>query len=237
MKTVDIEAALRWAYRDELPKRGAAASLETWESAILLGTRIDRSHREAGFPIALGEPHPDAFRIDLGVQALRAAEIDLGESLSALCPAWHAAFYDPNDWQLRPVVIDPRPLLIARAIMGSPPDWQVDEPYFARRIGANGKPMVEGIRPDGSYEAGAICPVDMRPEPRHVLAARAEYVVWHRALISLADSLRLETLCVTRPSASPAPWAIAEVGPIVHKDLSAPKGLASVKRPRRKRAA
>lgn len=73
----DIEGALRWAYVDELPKRGKA-SLQTGRGSNFdvvtrygeLGTVIDEAMTEPGFPGELGDPHPDALVIEEAVNSL-----------------------------------------------------------------------------------------------------------------------------------------------------------------------
>jgi hypothetical protein len=94
---VDIEHALRWAYRDELPKRHAgpqrrgALQERVWSPYTSpagypevspsfreatgggpSGGYADGWSRDPGFPEALGEPHPDAFVIEAAVKALEA---------------------------------------------------------------------------------------------------------------------------------------------------------------------
>jgi hypothetical protein len=73
-RVLDIEDALRWAFRDELPKRGGGtfgheAISPMFRYADLVG-RVDESTRDAGFPAALGDPHPDALAIEGRVLAL-----------------------------------------------------------------------------------------------------------------------------------------------------------------------
>lgn len=96
---LDIEYALRWAYRDELPKQhapprrlGAHTQERVWSPYTFPAgyPEVSPSFREAtaggpsggyaddpwsrdpGFPQALGEPHPDAIVIEAAVKALEA---------------------------------------------------------------------------------------------------------------------------------------------------------------------
>jgi hypothetical protein len=94
---VDIEHALRWAYRDELPKRHGGAvprhalNERVWSPYTYpagypevspsfreatgggpSGGYADGWSRDPGFPEALGEPHPDAFVIEAAVKGLEA---------------------------------------------------------------------------------------------------------------------------------------------------------------------
>jgi hypothetical protein len=92
-RKMTIEEALRWAIRDELPKRRADAPIRgpvppamhaMWRAGVF-GGPIDNWSREPGMPAALGDPHPDAITIEAHLQVL-------GETLqrasegSAVCP-------------------------------------------------------------------------------------------------------------------------------------------------------
>jgi hypothetical protein len=95
---VDIERALRWAYREELPKRhalprrlGAHTQERVWSPYTFpagypevspsfreataggpSGGYADGWSRDPGFPQALGEPHPDAITMEAAVKGLAA---------------------------------------------------------------------------------------------------------------------------------------------------------------------
>jgi hypothetical protein len=94
---VDIEWALRWAYRDELPKRDRAAMppatshQHVWSPYLEpmgygdtspmfregiaggpSGGYVEGWSRDPGFPRALGGPHPDAVAIARAVEGLAA---------------------------------------------------------------------------------------------------------------------------------------------------------------------
>lgn len=75
-RKMDVEAALRFAYRDELPKRGnaqATAAGGQWDRILKFGTygtHLDEGWAEPGHPPALGDPHPDALRIEQAVRGL-----------------------------------------------------------------------------------------------------------------------------------------------------------------------
>lgn len=92
---LDIEMALRWAYRDELPKRGRTtlpplAQEGVWSPYIAPGGYGDTSpmfrdgsgggpsggfadgwSRDPGYPVALGRPHDDALAIEDAVWRLK----------------------------------------------------------------------------------------------------------------------------------------------------------------------
>lgn len=86
MKRIEIEALLRWAYRDELPKAAAAGGdrlavgfrsgwggVEKWGELLTLVQEPDIRNRFGLVPdyLATTEPHPDAVRVDEAVERLR----------------------------------------------------------------------------------------------------------------------------------------------------------------------
>lgn len=99
-RVMDIEDALSWAFRDELPKGGQESgrfpnpgfpSTSPMFSMVAFGTRVDNWSREPGYPAACGQPHPDAIKIGAAVEALArfaeqpiGSDLDLGSGLAAL---------------------------------------------------------------------------------------------------------------------------------------------------------
>ena len=78
-RVMDIEDALAWAYRDELPKRRDRrgelgpqwyASIYPMFKICALGGRVENFSREPGFPAAMGEAHADALIIEAAVEEL-----------------------------------------------------------------------------------------------------------------------------------------------------------------------
>jgi hypothetical protein len=76
-RVLDVEDALAWAFREELPKRPPSGNIIAAGSPVspmwrygVFGARIDNWWREPGFPAALGDPHPDALEIEARVLAL-----------------------------------------------------------------------------------------------------------------------------------------------------------------------
>lgn len=61
------------------------------------------------------------------------------------------------------------------------------------------------------YETGSFCPLSWWPSPLQVALDRAEYLLWHRALTTLADQLVLAEHEAQKPDASPAPWIKPEI--------------------------
>jgi hypothetical protein len=77
---VDVEYALRWAYRDELPKRQHGGRFDSRSdlpsTSPMFRQAVSDDGREwsgePGFPAAAGDPHPDAITIEAAVKALDA---------------------------------------------------------------------------------------------------------------------------------------------------------------------
>lgn len=84
-RAVDVELLLRWAYRDELPKRQISSAEGIWRDMALgrVG-RVDGGESTAQRYASFGLPHPDADRIESAVADLPMMVIDWEESLSAL---------------------------------------------------------------------------------------------------------------------------------------------------------
>jgi hypothetical protein len=83
---IDVEMALRWAWRDELSKRQTSAAEAVWD-------RIDDFGRHGGVDVDgggavqrydFGEPHPDALTLERAVAELEPVVIDWGNSLDAI---------------------------------------------------------------------------------------------------------------------------------------------------------
>src|SRR5258706_8142314 len=150
-RSLDIEAALRWAYRDELPKRQHGGRYDTRDLTAasmsrLVGAAADderpADQREPGFPAALGDPHPDSIIIESAVKHLgdwaghRFGADRMGALTSDL-----------------PLAIDPVPVGIEaiaamsgtvtiNARMATRPKWSSDKPKARWMAGPNGKPKV-----------------------------------------------------------------------------------------------
>ncbi|WP_267427342.1 hypothetical protein [Methylobacterium sp. GC_Met_2] len=100
-----IEDALRWAIRDELPKRRAdspirgpqCASDPVWRM-VAMGGRVDNWSREPGMPPAMGDPHPDAITIEAHLQVL-SETLQKAAAGSAVCPLDLSAY--PIQFNLR----------------------------------------------------------------------------------------------------------------------------------------
>lgn len=177
---LDIEDALQWAYRDELPKRAHGGSFTGSISPgfhIAPPTRIEdepfgRVGRPPGFPAALGDPHPDAERIEAAVNGLVAwaghhfSDDDMADVTSGIPLAWRRCEEQDCHGDMRcgiPQPIDAAALAVeaianmggmvtANARMASRPAWRNETPaphWIDRRgrvshgcIGPNGKEKV-----------------------------------------------------------------------------------------------
>lgn len=224
MRRMDIEAALQWAFRDELPKGDGGGGLGMYRAGgfVDYGTSIDKWETEPGFPSATGDPHPDALMIEAAVNKLQPMPIDAAAYRDWLAPEC-AAMIDPADRILANLIVDVRPYVAMHAKMGTRPDWQVAW-KVGRKIGGNGKPIVAGIDAKGRYLNGSHCPLDIAPDPREVLNDRAEYICWHEALMDLTDALagRLTDRIVLPPEAPARPWVDGEQRRTILADLTAP---------------
>lgn len=163
-KRIEIEALLRWAYRDELPKEhellaGPDGFGGPWggvERVGRYGTVIDVSENRFGVVpdfTATTLPHPDAVRVAAVVVALDALELDLPDDwapladLGDLGPLGAAAvargvaglISTAADGRRR-LRTAPRRLIMKHAIMGGTPVWQADIPVQKVECRANGMP-------------------------------------------------------------------------------------------------
>lgn len=225
-RPIDIEALLRWAYRDELPKReptGFSAGFGSHPVVDGVWTR------DPGYPAILGAPHPDSLVIESEVNQLVTVEIDGAAWRKELLPeAWR--LIEDGDIKITKLSIDPRPHVVSVAVMGKPPTWQAEFEVW-RITGRNGKPVVVGMTEHGNYADNANCPVQCWPSPANVISERAEYVVWHDALKRLVGRLPdLKDYAPYGPEAPARPWLRPAKPVRVLRDLTAPVAERKVKR-------
>jgi hypothetical protein len=165
MRTMTIEAALRWAYRDELPKQPARVrppeeAGKPWNKVSSVGdygTVIDSmsdAENEFGLcPFAQAEtaPHPDAVELHAAVCRLDGLDLalpdgwnplsDCGMGDEALAAANRAAatlVYADRTGRSR-LKIPPR-LLIQRCAILGPPIWETEMPVRREFTGPDGRP-------------------------------------------------------------------------------------------------
>jgi hypothetical protein len=213
MRRLSIEAALYWAYRDELPKRGAewggsgGATAPGFSSADL-GVKVDRWDDEPGFPTILGPPHPDAEIIDAHVQGLETMEVDGVRSRFWLAPEC-AALIEANDFSLGRLQVDVKSWVIMHARMGTRPMWEVEQWKVERRIDMRtGRTVQVGRDRNDRWHGGSHCPITYVPDPRAVINDRAEYSCWHEAMRLLRDRLdrALQSIALDPFDIPQQPW-------------------------------
>lgn len=215
----DIELLLRWAYRDELSKRAISSSDGIWDQ-LRFGIGRDSGQRTATaaqrYP-HFGLPDPDAEVVERHVSALPRVVIDwpsrgpfiMGEYLSLLDA--HAAL-SIGTWNATAWVVQ-------HAYCATRPPWKTEPPrcYPTPAARGPGVMIVGECRGHNQYSTGTYCPLRWDPPIVSIAIARAEYVVWHDALLALVAALagKLERFDVTGPEASPNPWHNPDSAPVV----------------------
>ncbi|MFG1246781.1 hypothetical protein [Xanthobacter flavus] len=179
-KTVDIEALLRWAYREELPKAAAAGSrlvvgfktgwggVERFGELLAVIDEPDIRNRYGLVPdgTASTDPHPDAVRVHDAVMALRRCELevpedwnpiadmgDLGPEGAAAVVRGLAGMTIINDKGARVLRRSVARIVIRQAILGGAPDWEGETPE-RHVVCAHGKPQWfrrEVVVTDGAF--------------------------------------------------------------------------------------
>lgn len=163
MKRIDIEALVRWAYRDELPKVAASAPTfapvmrPAWDAIAKLGTLgtviQENRYGVVALPCASDEPHPDALAVADAVARLDALVFDIPEgwaplsdmgdlgALGASAVAQGLASLTTTDetgaTRLR------RPLsrlVIRQAVLGVAPEWRSEVPSVVLVTKSGGGP-------------------------------------------------------------------------------------------------
>jgi hypothetical protein len=241
LRQVNIETALSWAYREELPKRdrrrardhlieGPRLQPSPMARMMAHATAIDSWSRAPGLLPDFEDAHPDALIIEAAVHQLRAADLVLDRSEYA---AELAKLIEDADQYGNAALSGVMELVMVRARLGSPPpipDAPRPGPVPDPR---NGKPSVRQLlfRPgdregepkivrelpakairQGVYPKDVVCPLRWFPEPSSVVRERADYLAWWLALEWLAGELRdLQSLTVTPPLAPRAPWSAGEL--------------------------
>src|SRR6266478_131412 len=151
---LDIETALRWAYRDELPKRQHGGRYDTRKLTGMMsdpaGAELVRRDaqddddrcREPGFPAALGDPHPDSIFIESAVKHLGdwAGHRFGAERMDALTSDLPLAI-DPVLVGIEAIAAMSGTVTI-NARMATRPKWSSDKPTARWMAGPNGKPKV-----------------------------------------------------------------------------------------------
>jgi hypothetical protein len=245
---IDIEKLLQWAIRDELPK-GRRVEANAWDIVAqyaALGTRVDVS-RHGGFGLVPGDPDDDALAVAAAIKRLdRAATIRDADDAMVLFGDIAPIAGDAVRLVME-TTYDLRALVISFAARGVRPDWQFDHPQpfqrFAPSSSGRARALVYGLdasgdlievrrnsgralKRDGEYppQFSPRSPLDwLNPSPIEIAESRAEYFLWHAALVTLADDLvgKLDSYDPRPPSLPVLPWLT------VYRDCEKPAPLAA----------
>jgi hypothetical protein len=212
-----IDRLVEWAYI-ELLKRGTVGTLaQQWDTLRDYGERgwtaIDdeRVNADLHMPAALGPPHVDALTIERAVQGL-ASTVALDWSSYRVLLLGELLAVAPDLDPLAGCTWNEVALVETFARMGSRPKWDIGKPIARRVMAANnrGAALIGGkLAAKGRYTIGTTCAIRWEPSIERVAQARAEYLVWRKALESLAGTLKAWTLAdhVPLPPSAPAePW-------------------------------
>lgn len=235
-RKLDIEQALQWAFREEAPKMRPDQALRgpvlpavhpMWRAGAF-GGRIDNwANHDPGFPLAMGEPHPDAVLIINAVKGCDVEKLDLwgflipyriGESFDQvgimekarretvavlIACATSRTRPDTNDR----VAVEP-----VRSITGQTTVWVREAREYED---AQGQPIfvthdlpTKPIR-KGVYPAGAFTKIRFCPSAATVALDRAKYAAWWAALEHITELLQvmgLQTIELSGPTAPRMPW-------------------------------
>lgn len=148
---LDIETALQWAYRDELPKRGPRggpwARVDYPDASWMSGAASDRGDpdgptREPGFPAASGDPHPDSLVIEAAVQDLATvAGFRFGDDAMADLTCGIPVSFDAVAIGIEAIAAMAG-IVAVNARMGSRPKWSAERPKPSWVTGGNGVPKI-----------------------------------------------------------------------------------------------
>jgi hypothetical protein len=215
-RSADIESVLGWAYREQLPLKYISSANGIWDKIGGIGIARDANARRDGssaqrYP-QFGLPHPDADLIERAVSACPAVEIDwqtegpwiMGDLFGLLT---HNAAVSVGSFRAAAWVVQ-------HASMNTRPKWRIDDPrpYPVKAERGPGYKIVGECLGKNRYSTWSYCPLEWRPTIIDIAEARAEYLVWWRALTDLAKRLKgaLETWLPQPPTAVADPWRVAE---------------------------
>ncbi len=235
-RQIDVETLLRWAYRDELPKKFTSSAEGIWaqiEQHGHFGVDTYRGSPQRYFNFGL--PHPDAIVIEKAVARLEDSpldwEADAEDILGDLFNLWKppipsakpARRVSEIGWGKGPfrvhervepsrlvceVILRPAALVTMHARMGTRPDWFDGWPK-PEQVPADRGPNAKIIGEcwgKNAYSAGSNCPLAWDPSITSIAEDRADYLAWWRGLAHLADTLELSGHIVLPPTAPEMPW-------------------------------
>jgi len=125
-------------------------------------------------------------------------------------------------------------LVTTHAVKRSRPFWRHDAPQPSGRSAGRGFEVIGECRGHNLYTAGSYCPLTWSPSPLQIVLDRADYFLWHHALTTLSETLKLSEHEATKPAASRAPWRDGEIAHRTYKQEPdrAAFSLRDVERPR-----
>lgn len=125
-------------------------------------------------------------------------------------------------------------LVQKHAVFRSRPEWRHEDLTVEGVAAGRGFALVGECRGKNLYTEGSYCPLRYTPSPLQIVLDRADYLLWHQALTTLAETLELSEHEAIKPAASAAPWREAEVSHRTYKQEPDPKtfSLRDVERPR-----
>lgn len=234
-RSLDIEALLSWAYRDELAKMDfLGGGSFFWSGFAELGTKVTSSGNSLqAYASIIGDGvHPDAERIHKEVCSLGSFQpdweepeillSDMPEEVQALAA---------NAVKGYRVQLDVMVLRCAK--LGTRPDWRADgvpvkKPVLAARSGQAAWFVMEEVeissagrvvgterREVNGYDQqtkrpkpGAYRKYFYDPDPGMIVDRRADYACWHAGLVSICESLKgeLDEHEPVPPKIAALPW-------------------------------
>lgn len=130
-------------------------------------------------------------------------------------------------------------LIYTHAVQGTRPgQWRANDMQAVPTPAERG-PLAKIIgicKGKNSYSSGSFCPLRWMPSPIKVVLARANYLTWHRALVTLAESLELTEHLATIPTAPATPWIDEGPAHWLIGPIKRPKLRPLPLKPERKRA-
>jgi hypothetical protein len=215
-RVLDIEKALSWAYREELPKRERRLAFENaidgprlqpspLARTLALATPIDCW---SGGPDLRGDSEdadPDALAIEAAVHQLGAADLALDPSeyageLIGLVP-------DPGQYGQAALSRIMEAVRVSAKLGARPPVPDAPRPRPPRSP-INGRIILSSGTGTGAkairknvYRTEVHCELRWFPKPASVVSERAAYLAWWLALEWLAGELQgLDSLIISAPS-------------------------------------
>jgi hypothetical protein len=241
----------------------SASSWDIVSQYAALGVRVDVSRGGGdGLGFLAGDPHPDAIIVADAVRALgedahfedRVEVLMLFGDLAAIAGGAVDAIMSAT--------FNPKAIVISKATQGSRPRWEFEMPvacqmFFEARNSRDELrtyPIVHGtdaggdvvmmkknrgraFKRDGEYDLALTprSPLEWcDPSPLTIADARAEYIAWYLALVTLANRLRgkLADHEPAHPSAPMMPWLATGAAPrVIMRDLYPTTAETPARRP------